>query len=172
MNRCDAAFGLVKQRLKQFNVFSPRNIKKVIDKSFVSNSVFCATDIEWIDWKLNLRRYCTVSNHFKLSQFHVFKFSSTYKEGVMGKALSTDVNWTKYKLMKNRVTVQSVVNENVCLLRDPSVTLQITPLRFVPSAQEKTREAYLVKNVLGRYYNNDIKRRNEYFGSGSNWRNG
>ncbi|PXF44968.1 hypothetical protein BWQ96_05268 [Gracilariopsis chorda] len=90
-NRCDAAFGLVNQRLKQFNVFSPRNMMKVIDESSVSNSFVCATDVEWIDWTRVLKRYYTVSNHFKLSKFHVFKFLSTYKEDVMVKALSTDV---------------------------------------------------------------------------------
>ena len=160
-NRCDAAFGLVKRRLKQFDVFCPRDMMKVISESSKSNEVVCSRDVLWFNWKLLLSRFFTIPPRFKLSMYHVFEFSSTYKEGVSTKKLSSDQGTEQFTLLRTGVTREQVRDESVSLLQNPSLVLNVTPLQLVPSAQEKNREAYLVKNVLDRYYEHDAQRREE-----------
>lgn len=54
-NRFDAAFGLVKRRLKQFDAFGPSEMMRVLNGSSVSNKAINAT-VDWVNWKKLLKR--------------------------------------------------------------------------------------------------------------------
>lgn len=56
------------------------------------------------------------------------------------------------------------------LLGNLCLRLTVRSLSEISSAQERTPEAYLVKNMLDRYYRDDVRKREEYFSRESDWR--
>ncbi|PXF45203.1 hypothetical protein BWQ96_05033 [Gracilariopsis chorda] len=103
-NRCDAAFGLVKRRLKKFDVFSPGDMMKILEESSTSNKAVNAKDVSWFNWKELLRQFYKVPTDFKLSTYHVFRFSHVNPEIVMVKHFSSDASWLSFKLTKRSVS--------------------------------------------------------------------
>lgn len=168
-NRCDGAFGFFKRQLKHTNVHDPAGMMIVVDVSFSTNRVVCSTNVRWANCKLLLERFHTIPPALKITKYHCFWFRKPDPSSVKFKRFSTDSAWTKFRLMKLDVTTGSVRRFTVAQLASPDFEFPIEPLVNVPSAYEGNREAYLVKNILERYYSNEFAVRASYFEYGKAW---
>lgn len=50
-NRCDSAFGMVKQRLKSRDVNFPSGMMACMDDSSASAVIIGTSDVQWVEWK-------------------------------------------------------------------------------------------------------------------------
>lgn len=168
-NRADAGFGLVKRKLKQYNAIVPADMMKVIEISSESNTCVCGSDVIWYDWKRILEPHFTIPKDLKITQYHVFKFDACRPGVVQVKPFSYSSS-TEFNILKNGYTVQQAREGIAEAMMNSTCLVPITPLHEVPSAYQGNRHAYLMKNVLDRYYPNDTKIRAEYFENGTAFR--
>lgn len=64
------------RKLKRSNVFTPLDRRPVVDSSSPSNKVFCSVDIRSVNWKWFFEPFFCVPSAFRISQYHIFKFSN------------------------------------------------------------------------------------------------
>ena len=169
-NRCDGSFGLVKRKLRQRNAIVPSDMKKVIDDSSTNNSAVCGSDVLWYNWKLLLDSYFTIPSGFQITRYHVFQFCSTRPGYVRARSLSSSESFYDFSLLRKDVTVRQVRNVRT-FMNDPGMHVDVADLSSVKSTHEGNRRAYLVKNVLDRYYEGQDAIRSSFFENGSSFRN-
>lgn len=170
-NSCDGAFGLVKMQLKRKNVYTPRDMMRTIDESTSSNSVVCSKSVMWIDWKEFLGKFFTVPKGLHVSKEHVFRFRKEELGIVSVKHFSSSPTFQSFNLFKRGVSAENVIAETVTVFSERLAVSKWPKLEDVPSTHDGNRRAYLVKNVLDRYFVGDEALRKDYFASGVDWKN-
>lgn len=168
-NRADAGFGLVKRKLKQNDVIVPAEMMKTIETSSVNNTCVCGSDVNWFNWKYILERYFTIPRDFKITQYHIFNFDQSRPGVVYAKELTTS-DGCEFNLLKKDVDVIKMQEEIKNLMQSTDGFVPIIPLTEVPSAHEGNRHAYLMKNVINRYYSSNMRVLREYFENGTAYR--
>lgn len=168
-NRCDAAFGLVKRKLKQRNVVCAREMMRVIQESSTSNQVVCSTCVRWFDWKRLLPEWFTVPSNLRMSTYHVFSFRKDKLGILMAKSPTSANSWSEFRLLKRSVSPDFVRAAAAERLNSEEFIVTTKELSSVPSAQEGNRRSYLKKNVITRYYKDTLGFEDDYFSSGDDW---
>ena len=103
---------------------------------------------------------------FGITKYHVFSFTSSKPGIVCARKLSDSATSDEYTLLPPRKFDSAhQMWENVTT--NDAFKSVITPLSNVSSAQQGTRENYLVHNVLDRYYREKGNIRKEYFENGA-----
>lgn len=122
-----------------------------------------------MDWKQILGPWFSVPRTFRVSSYHVFMFDKNNLGSMKVKEHSTFTEWKDVCLLKRGVTVEAVREGLNSVLRSSDFRLEKKDISAFPSQQEKNRKAYLVKNVLERYYRRETALNSKYFSNGADW---
>ena len=127
-NRCDGAFGFVKRELKRRDALTAKDMISVVSDSSDTNCAVLSADVSWMQWKSFLKNFYTVPSSFRITRYHVFRFSSADKSCVRVKRVTTDADWEQVCLLKRGVSPNIVCLETARCINTMDTRARWKPL--------------------------------------------
>lgn len=147
--------------VRKNDVIVPKDMMRIIEESAANNICVPSTAVEWINWKELLGEKFKIPATFKIQQYHIFAFNSQKPGICWAMKLSLSAVATKADLVKMefRFTqslggglMDSFQEDFPAVLVDSARNRAWVSLASVSSKEHETRENYLLRKVLDKYY--------------------
>lgn len=132
----------------------------------LSLTALYATDVTWTKWKDVLNYAFNIPKHFRISGYHIFRYSANNPATLYAKELTTTEHWKEFSLLKKNVTCYRCGVDIRRKLKNANYKADWPKLEDVHSAKESNRKHYLEKLVCQRYFGSDPEFPGKYFGCG------
>lgn len=162
-NVCDGAFGLIKRIFRKAKVYFPKEMHDLINRSAKNTDCIEPDNVIWRLWKAILSTSFTIPSQFRISQYHVFRFSKNFPGCVQAKHLTSTEEWSQFDLLKKGGDSYKAGIECRRMAKGFKYTADIQDLEKIYSPKEGTRKKYLLKHICDHYFSGDTSFITKYF---------
>eukprot|EP00171_Calliarthron_tuberculosum_P002461 IDg2461t1 len=164
-NVCDGTFGNVKKLFRARNVYTPKDMMQILEEGASNSIPIGARSVCWMDWKRLLDQYFKYPSNLKITHNHIFTFKSESPGFIETKEYASTTTPKRFYLLQSAYDAALTGNVIRDIKRKAFRSIW-QALSDVPSAKEGNRAAYLLKNVLEKYFLGDNMMHTRYFQSG------
>lgn len=142
-NRCHGEFGHIKREMKRRNVMKPKRMVEAVRDSSEANFVVNSADVRWNSWNSFVETFYIKPKGFRITQYHVLKFTETDKTCVKVKNKSHGEQWESVRFLNRNVSPYTVCLKNAENIGKSGLNMGWKTLNEILCAHKDKRRDYI-----------------------------